>query len=58
MPKAVHRDNKHYVNQGHKWNDTIGIEESANDFEYGRPCETEPTSFEDYISRVPYLRKI
>jgi len=25
MPRIVHRDNKHYVNQGHKWNDTIGI---------------------------------
>ena len=25
MPRIVHRDNKRYVNQGHKWNDTIGI---------------------------------
>lgn len=25
MPRIVHRDNKRYVNQGRKWNDTIGI---------------------------------
>jgi len=25
-------------------------EESANAFEYGRPCETEPTTFEGYLA--------
>jgi len=33
-------------------------EEAANAFEYGRSCETEPTTFEGYIKGVQYCETV